>query len=433
MRKLHLVLFMVFSMFLLGNTTITTPDYCSVDYQGEQTYAQMTYCASLLVDNTPIEVPSYCSLPNDERTDDDGNDYSQCESPTPLTDEVYEGEFVTSEGTYNRIQFSRDTMRWTGVVLITAYDVHDKDFAKTDTWINLQFSRELENLNMIELEYTSEKECENIGIFGWCIGGVYESETFKETIYNKVNDGAWNENLFISNDQIIRTTSNQVSFGDSTEYDYTIFLKEIPLDKQIDTIKFLQFEFVLTNEEIDQLKIDVQDQYEYEVNQIKNDPESNLTEKNIALEDLNEEYSQMPEIVYDMVFAHACPEDVLNCVIVTEPSNEQLDPEDDGTPLWAEDIVDTILKGVSIVAAALVGGTMITVIVSMIIRKTVETTGSAVWTTTKGGIKTGEWIGKRIGLGILAFMGIIYEGIKALGKWNVLLWGLVLLLAIIIL
>lgn len=304
-------------------------------------------------------VPDICSIPFSERTETDGNDYSICEEYYIQTDptsgvEVYEGEFVTSEGTYHRIYYDHELDKWFGVTHVTDYEVVDTGL-KSATWINLKFSRELASLKQITLEYTSEEECEHFGLFGVCLGGKYLSEVFYEVIENTKTDGAWNENLLLHNDDIIEYTNNQSgSLFNPGDYDYTVFLHKIPLERQIEDVRIVGFDFELTDAELIQLAIDIEDQYAYEVTVIANDPNLNFNEKEEALSNLNDEYNSLPELEFGMRFSQLCDPSDSSCYMVTEDVSGDEKTIDE--LLNDSSLIDELLKSIGGIVALIVAG-----------------------------------------------------------------------------
>lgn len=367
-------------------------------------------------------IPDFCSIPFEDRTLEDGNDYEVCASYHIKIDyvegaEVYEGEFVTTEGTYTRIEYDHELERWKGVIKITDYEVVDNSL-KSATWINLKFSRDLIALHKIELEYTSEQECENFGIFGICIGGIYESELFHEVIINEITDGAFFENFLIHNDDIIEYTSNQSSSLFSPgDYDYTIFLHEIPLERLIENVRFIDLEYTLTDEEVVQLGLDIQDQYAFEVALIKDSSTLTVDEKIEDLQVLNAEYNSLPDLEFGMRFAQYCPEEDSSCIIITEDiSGEETTPEEvlENMPIWAQDLIDIIGRVLLYLLSGIFGVSIVGVIGYMIVKKGVEVTGNASIETVKAVSRSGAWWGSQIGLGILEIFKVLGKGIKAI-------------------
>ena len=366
-------------------------------------------------------VPDECSIPYEDRTDEDENDYSVCDDFIINTNpsegiEVYEGEFITSEGTYNRISYDSTTEIWQGVVQVIDYEVVDTG-VKSATWINLAFSRELKSLQKIVLEYTSEKECEHFGLFGICIGGMYYPETFYETLDNTIVDGAWNENFLLHNDDIIEYTSAQSgNLFNPGEYDYSIFLHEIPLERQIDIIYIVDFVFVLTDAEIIQLGLDIEDQYSYEVSEINSNITISNDEKQQQLIALNSEYNEIPDLSFDMVFEQYCPPEDHNCILLTPDvsgEEETIDEVLEEAPDWVQGIVDNLVKVIAALVAGLMGVAAVSVIAYKLFSKGVDVAGNATWYSFKSIVIAGGWWGLQIATGILTIFKTIFNGLKA--------------------
>lgn len=348
-----------------------------------------------LTDTTAGTVPNECSIPFADRNDEDGNDYTICEQYYVSTDpssgiEIYEGEFLTSEGTYHRIEYDPELDKWYGVVHVTDYEVVDTGM-KQDTWINIAFSRELKELKQIVLEYTSEQECEHIGLFGICIGGMYESEVFHETINNEIEDGAWNENFLINNDNIIEYTSYQSgSLFNPGDYDYSVFLSEIELERQIETVRIISFDFELTDAEIIQLGLDIQDQYAYEVSIIANSNFLTFNDKELALADINDEYNQIPDLEFGMHFSQLCDPTDSSCYMVTPDvsgDEQTLSEALENSPSWLSPIIDNLYSFITLVFAGITAVTIAGIVAYMIIRKGLTEAGKVTMAGSKNFFK----------------------------------------------
>jgi hypothetical protein len=303
---------------------------------------------------TDDDIHSYCSIPLAERSPTDGFDYSLCNVPTNINDgvEVYEGEFVTSEGTYNRISYNPDTGKWHGVSYITDINVMYDHVLGGWTRFDIKFSRDIEYLDSVYLKYTTQRSC--FSVLGVCMPwSIEEPDEEERTFTNTQDDDAWHQGqdeiTYYGNIPLIgERPTNQ-------EYDYSI--KIYGETRDIDTVMILEYNYILTNEEIIQLALDIQDQYDYEVGVIANDDTLTTTEKNILLNDLNVEYGQIPDLTFGMMFSEECLPTDENCIEVLPVTDDSTAPSlDDITWDSINDFVYQIIGGaIAIVVMYFVG------------------------------------------------------------------------------
>ncbi|AIO19261.1 hypothetical protein KQ51_01384 [Candidatus Izimaplasma bacterium HR1] len=299
------------------------------------------------------ELPSYCGIPPGERTSEDGNDYTLCISSSTVGDRVYEGEYVTTEGTYHRIEYDETTGKWHGVSYITDINIMYDHLLGGWTRFDIKFSRDLKSLNSILLTYTTQRTCTTF--FGICIPGTVEEADEERLFYeNTVDDELWYQEA----DNITYYGNIPLVGERPTDLDYDYSIKLYGETRDIDTLEILEFEYVLTDAEIDQLQIDIQDQYDYEVTQIETDHGLSLAEKQELLSSLNDEYNAIPEIEYDMVFQEICLETDENC-------REVLPPTEESTAPTINDLSFTTFKDILKKVVFIVIGVIVLIIVGM--------------------------------------------------------------------
>lgn len=180
---------------------------------------------------------------------------------------------------------------WYGVLTIDDYvllpPVSGPMFARNE--IYLRFTREVDAVIDITYEYKQKDKCLGVYILGTCIGvkTTYEYET--EQVFNKFEDGSLRELLALTQDNIQKLDDDFTLYMNNEHYD---FLIKTETSQPIGDIKIIQFTLVLTDEEVSQLRLDIQDQYEQEYREIINNSFLTSTEKQSLINSLNAEYSE---------------------------------------------------------------------------------------------------------------------------------------------
>lgn len=382
MRKLHLLFIIVITTFLLGNTSDVMLN------------------------------PDYCSIPTFERSATDGNDYILCDDSV-----IGENDTPSYLDTRDYREIYKKDGVWYGVLDVTTSALETITISGTGTvnYFYIDFDRDTQLLTQIDVEYTTKDTCKypglSIDMFGCFLGLEIPGETKTIQIYNKTLDDFFTtalESGFTdwSYKPIYPYHDSLTVIGD---FDYTIEIRDV----EISSIDVLSFLYVLENYEVDQVNEDIQTQFDNEVQAIMHDDSLNITEKQLAYDQLKIEYSEYT-LTYDEEIYQLCVDDPECHIDNIDPS----DPTEPDRPLWVEDIIETVIQGVGIIVASIVGTSLLGMIAYMIVRKGITITGEVSWTTIKGGVKSGTWIGSRIGYGVLAILEVIWNGIKSIGWWN---------------
>lgn len=350
--------------------------------------------------------PDYCSEPEEENP---GEDYTVC-TIDPNDSEVPEVPSYLDTRDYREI-YKLDGA-WYGILDITTSDIEYLTITGQGgvNYVYIDFDRDTEQLVSIDLNYTTQETCKYMStMFGCLFGTTNPPITDTLEIFNKTTDGSFVEVLSSGFNQ---TYDPIYAYTDSLtidgEFDYTIEIREL---EAIETVNIIEFTFILTEEAVTEVTEDIQAQYQKEIEAILHDTTLNITEKQLALIQLNIEYSEY-ELVYGEEITQLCIDDP-ECEIVNDDLD---DPTEADIPPYLEDIMDNLLLGFGAIVAAIVGTSIVGVIAYIIVRKALETTGSIAWTTTKGGFKTGGWFGKRIALGILEIFKVIGRGALSVSK-----------------
>ena len=190
---------------------------------------------------------------------------------------------------YDRI-YKEDSI-WYGVIevtdaLLTGWNC---SYGRcTNNALYIKFSRETEMLTSITYDYQTQEKCIGIKLpLLPCIGSTLPSEFGSETVYRKESDGSFINFLF--NNQSIKKLSGDDVWFESTRFDYRIISESNELFKNVNIIEFT---YVLTNDEVDAVMLDIQNQYEQELDHILANPHLTLNEKEQAMIALNTEYSE---------------------------------------------------------------------------------------------------------------------------------------------
>jgi len=301
---------------------------------------------------------------------------------------------------------------WYGVIDITDIYVASTFFALNDfesvymNVIGITFTRDTQNLEQIEIDYvTVQDSCLGVVAFDkYCIGSTADSYEGTYILNNSYNSSNFLD--FLRGDEIY--------VGDD-EYDYYLYIE----GPELASVTVVKFTYVLTHDEVDDLRLDIQEQYELEYQMILENPLLTADEKLIQIVALMEEYKDY-EIDYDQEMTSICIEGIHeNCTAINLDTTADLstDPFAD-MPDWAKNMVTSLLKGVGILVGAVAGVSFVGIIAYMFVKKGLETTGSAALTGTKLSIKSGSWWGSMFGTGVLAVLGTVVVGIKSLPWWG---------------
>jgi hypothetical protein len=302
-------------------------------------------------------------------------------------------KYAEASEDYQRIEKFED--KWYGVISVTNLYLEYVSWAGSPGTNNMfiQFDRDVEFLESIKVKYTTEDYCNGVNIV-WCIGTIDKSHDGVLELYNKHKDGGVTEIFALDS---ITTTNKE-------NYDYVVFASNTVPYSHVDVIEFT---YLLTAVEIENLKLDIQHQYEVEFNMIINNDTLSSEEVNSLIVQLNHEYSSY-DVSYGELMTSECVGD--ECEVDSSNSDEHAAG---ATPEWVQSTIDAILKG----ATAIIGGffaiSVAGVIAYMIFKKVVSLTGIAAVGTIKATARAGGWWGSQIGEGIITVFSIIGRGIKA--------------------
>ena len=312
-----------------------------------------------------------------------------------LNPPVYDYEYATTNSDYNRIYKDSQGL-WYGVIEITdsMVTVWNCSYNKcTNNAIYLSFSRDLEELVSIKFDYTLKTYCDGFPLLGLCIGTKIESEEGSEEVFNKYTDGSFME-FITNNDGIVNI--------DYTDYDYRIITEE---SNEIYTVEIIKFTYILTEAEIIDLRLDIQEQYDEELAIIVDNDILTPDEVTEQIEILEDEYSEY-EIDFGEEMTSECVGDGCFVESVTDESSWL-----DG--FW-EKLFEVLIQVAIVAGGFIASGTIIIMIGYLLLNKAVKLSGQATIGSLKMMKDSGVYWGETTAKGIGYFFSTVFKGITSI-------------------
>ncbi len=402
-----------------GDPDNSTPDYCNepIDNTSNNDYSLCTDTSTDTSSTTETieEEPEFCA-------DDFVGPLSESEiiacTTYALAHDYVDYLSLADQTEYSRIEKIEGI--WYGVIDVSDIYVQSA-YVSIDYYLSsvgISFTRDTQDLKQIEIDYTTVQDsCTGVVAFNtWCIGSTADSYSDTLIINNTSNEDNWLS--FLQGDYI--------HVGD--EFDYMLLID----GPEIESVTVVKFTYVLTDLEVDDLRLDIQEQYEIEKQIIFDNPLLTDDQKLLQIVALMEEYLEYG-IDYDEELTSICIGD--QCTAYNENTTEDLPGIDPTNPFadmpdWVGSIAAQILKGVGIIIGAMAGVAFSGIIAYIMIRKALGVTGSAAIGTTKVTVTSSMWWGSMVGNGILVFLETIGNGIKSI--WLTLV-GKVIFIVLIIL
>lgn len=349
-----------------------------------------TFSMNYSFSNVAATFPDYC---DDPYFDDLSLDYSLCFDYTPPED--YSSIADNSE--YDRIE--KIDGIWYGVIEVTDLYV-DTAFIGVGRYMNvigISFSRDLLQLAQIEYDYTTLETCTGwLTVLG-CIGDMKDSYSDTKILNDKYNTNDFID--FLNGDNIIEGND---------DYDYYLYVQDDPYE----FITVIKFSYILTSQEVIDLRLDIQEQYEIEKNIVLNNPLLTADERLVLIVALIEEYKDY-QIDFDELMTSICIGD--ECTAYNTggvAGSESLDWLEEWTENFEEKIADFLLTAGLVIIGVLTSGVIVYMITYAIAKSIMKGTGNI----AKGGFKftktSGNYWGKALANGIAAFFSNIGTGIK---------------------
>jgi hypothetical protein len=328
------------------------------------------------------------------------------------TNYEYEYTKYAEASDYERIE--KYLGKWYGVIQVTNTKLEYVDWVGSPGINNLyiQFDRDVELLDSIKIDYVTEDYCS--GINAWLIGctrGFEESYEGTSEIYNKSRDGSLLEILTL--DTITTTVID--------DYDYVIFMRDTVPYKNVDVVEFT---YILTAAEIEELKLDIQEQYESEFDLINDNDILSDEKKEVMILQLNTEYEE-----YDVSYGELMTSDCVGDAYSVDSDNSTSDSD---APLWVQNIINTVIAAFTAILSAFLAVSVIGIIAYMLIKWFLKLTGETAIYSIKVTTKAGAWWGKQFATGIIELLNIIVSGIKKFPLLTIILFIIIIVLLFII-
>ncbi len=279
-------------------------------------------------------------------------------------------------------------------------------------YIEFAFTRETQYVVSVDLKYTVGGYCPlpfNICSFGGYVE-PYESEiiTFE---YDQEQIGL---QYGTSLDEIFG--DGEITKSVDPEYDYVIDLGitvqndvEVPVN-----VEFLEFTYVLTNAEVDAVMADIQTQYDNEVTAILENNDLNITEKQLALDNLNLEYQEYTITYQEEITSLCLDNDVCNVSNNAIGESPPLDTVPDWFSQWGDNMFAAVSKVIVYVITTIISVAFITFLIYRASLKVAEGTGYVLCSAIKAAGKSGAYWGKKLGAGIITFILTVGKGLTAI-------------------
>ena len=188
------------------------------------------------------------------------------------TDIPYEYAVANSE--YVRIEKVDGV--WYGIIMIENYQILPLPMGNG---ILLKLSRDLQQLYSVQFDYTTLKDCNGLWAWTLCIGDKIEPYEGTEIVYDLDRDGSLADWL----------TTDEIVEWDGPDYDYWLFTNVF---EPIDTVFNIRLDMVLTDVEVIDLRLDIQDQFDDEVEQILLNDFLTDEDRDVQIAGLVDEYSE---------------------------------------------------------------------------------------------------------------------------------------------
>lgn len=301
---------------------------------------------------------------------------------------------IAERSDYQRI-CKNDEGQWLGVLNIESREVTDFMVAGRDSGdiVYIDFDRDTDSLERIDLKWVNEDYCSGVNLI-FCLGSTISGETQEASLYNKSVDGSFLEVL----------TGDSIRTSDKTEYDYMII---IPVLHQIKTIEIINFAYVLTAEECEALKLDIQEQLLDDLALIKNNVTTTEEEKLVLTQEVEVMYDDL-DVVYGEIFDSPCIGD--ECFI----DEEETGGDEAGTPISEvlgkiELLPKLILGGITI---GTIGGAVAYMMIKSTITITTDTTKSFFRGMFRFARSSGEFWSEKVIAGTRKSAKMIHESLS---------------------
>ncbi len=301
---------------------------------------------------------------------------------------------------------------WYGVINITSTKLEwINDSRGRGNRLYVDFDRDTQELVYVNLKGIAIPYCTGIEWMSKCwTGEIITDREISVEIYNNYESDTLRD--FFGMDTIITIDSNDPYYG---IYDYMIHVRTdviyTGVDLQLKSVTILEYTYILTEQEIIDLRLDLQEQYEEEREIIVSNPITTNEEKDIQLADLHDEYVEF-EIDFDEEITSICIGE--HCTAINTESEDDLVEGDEWLSLLEGKIQDWILKTAIIITGMFLSGTLIYITVYIFINKVINATGTIAFGGLKSIGRSGTFWGDNIWRGFTTVLSNIGKGISAI-------------------
>ncbi len=331
------------------------------------------------------------------------NDYEEVSAEVDLecytTASEYSFDYaeLLANSDYDRICKNKDGV-WLGVINVkdpVYLEEHNCMYGVcTGSRFFINFDRTVIDLIEITYNYTTMQEC--LDFFGWCAVEIEESHRGTKTVYDGNYDNPIVDSLI--NDDIQKTswTNNDI------QYDFIVQDGQT----RYQSIEVISFKYILSKAEIDSLNLEIQAQYENELQIILNNDILSDIEKEAMIETLKQDYEGL-HVDYGEIMESACVPSVLNYWCTAEIEVEK--------PLF-ERISEFFIRVLLIFGGMITGALILYILATLTIKQGIKTTGDIGKGTLKFVAKSGNYWVSELQKAIGEFFKLLHSGVYKIFK-----------------
>lgn len=324
-------------------------------------------------------------------------------------------DYAVTNSDYDRIE--KIDGIWYGIINVTETWIGPRTTGQNFNTFYLQFTRDLQELVSVSYDYVLSDYCSGYELFGACLTGeVVNNETGSIIAYNKYEDGSFLDRLTTS-DEIGTSTNVDVEMVNSTfgkNFDTSIdtfYFIRTPFNEELKSVTVVEFSYILTEQELIDLRLDIQEQFDNEAETILENDLLTQEEQDLLMQDLIAQYEQY-EIDTDEVLTSTCEGD--QCTDVNEDATDSQTLDDIIANSIIQKIQNFIIK-FSLAVAGIIGIGIAAYLTAIYITKSAfKTTGFIGLGSLKIIKKSGGFWGNALFNGTVTFIKSIGKGLKAI-------------------
>ena len=347
-------------------------------------------------------------------------------SITLYADEVIEEDdqnysYAINNSDYDRI-YQDDQGKWHGVISVTEthlFTVNNDsplvslDFTSYMYFVEIAFSRETKQLYEIQLSFTREAYCSYRVFF--CVSSEPEFSERKTYSYDEASIG-----LEESKDIGEVFGDGSITRSIDPNYDWVIDLHHTTT-KDIDaTVEVIDFYYILTDAEIIDLKLDIQEQFDEELSIIISNPILSPDERDQQIAQLQDEYADYEDSLdFDVLMYSDCVGDCYDeheGTSIEDIGEDITDLINDSSSIpqgWKSLIIEA-LKIIGKVLAGIFSAAGLAYAIYYLTKKGIATSIDTSFTIVKKILISGAWWGKQLAIGIWTIVETVGLGLKTI-------------------